>query len=256
MPVHFGEVVTAGKYGLHLTRDQYAAPNPRSSIYARPEHFTAEQWDQRARHFIDADQRFYTDEVVQMLRENALLNFDLNMAFFSQIDELRFLIDLEEAVTAARLEPVHDLRKWDGVEGVYVMVFDKYKQAYVGQSWNIRKRVRSHWSGTKQFDRLVFGPVHSSVLSVDSFRALDNTRIFAVRSRRADLVESRFVDRLNPDYLLNRVGGGRPDETRLRFMGLEGKRRQLLASETPTEPDALPTGGDSATVAPAVDQSK
>lgn len=250
MPVHFGEVIAAGKYGLRLTRDQYAAPNPRSSFYVRPEHFTPEGWERRARHFTDPDQRFYTDEVVQALREDALLNFDLNMAFFSQIDESRFLNDLEEAVTAARLKPVHDLRKWDGVEGVYVMVFDKYRQAYVGQSGDIRNRVRSHWSGTKQLDRLVFGPVHSSVLSVDSFRALDNTRLFAARSRRADLVESRFIDNLNPDYLLNRVGGGRPDESRLSFMGLEGKRRRLLTSASGTAPDAPDVGGNSAKFPP------
>ncbi|WP_181068023.1 hypothetical protein [Rathayibacter sp. AY1A7] len=48
-----------------------------------------------------------------------------------------------------------DLQEWDDVEGVYVMVLNEYAPAYVGASAGLRKRVRSRWTGTKQFDRLL-----------------------------------------------------------------------------------------------------
>ena len=62
------------------------------------------------------------------------------------------------------------------------MVLDLYKQAYTGQAADIRMRIKRHWSGTKQFERLIFGTKESSVLSIDSFRALDTTRIFAAKT--------------------------------------------------------------------------
>lgn len=51
------------------------------------------------------------------------------------------------------MRQVTDLQKWDGVESVYVMVLDEYKQGNVGASTDIRERVRSHRTGTKKFDR-------------------------------------------------------------------------------------------------------
>ncbi|CAI3796766.1 hypothetical protein NKCBBBOE_01658 [Pseudarthrobacter sp. MM222] len=44
---------------------------------------------------------------------------------------------------------------------------------------DIRTRIKRHWSGTKQFDRLIFGTKESSILSIDSFWPLDTMRIFA-----------------------------------------------------------------------------
>jgi hypothetical protein len=58
------------------------------------------------------------------------------------------------------------------------------------------------------FDRLIFGSVESSVLSIDSFRAHDTTRIFAVHTTQTEALEERLVEAANPDYLLNRDAGG------------------------------------------------
>ncbi|MDQ0661586.1 hypothetical protein QFZ35_000084 [Arthrobacter ulcerisalmonis] len=77
------------------------------------------------------------------------------------------------------LRAVTDLSAWDGVEGVFVMVLDRYKQVYIGQALDIRSCVKRHWSGTKQSDRLIFPDKPSSVLPIYSFRALDTSRIFA-----------------------------------------------------------------------------
>ena len=75
------------------------------------------------------------------------------------------------------LRSITDLRTLDDREGAYVMVLDDYRQAYIGQAWDMRRRIKAHWSGTKQFDRLIWGDVHDSVLSIDSFRALDTTAV-------------------------------------------------------------------------------
>jgi hypothetical protein len=82
---------------------------------------------------------------------------------------------------------------FDGVQGAYVMVLDRYKQAYIGQAWDIRARIKRHWSGTKQFDRLIFPDKETSVLSIDSFRALDTTRIFAAKTGRGLELEQRLL---------------------------------------------------------------
>lgn len=91
---------------------------------------------------------------------------------------------MEMLRTHRRLRPVTDLRSYDGDEGVYVMVLDGYRQAYFGQVTDIRKRIKRHWSGSKQFDRLIWRAVEESVLSVDSFRALVR-HAFSPRRRSA-----------------------------------------------------------------------
>lgn len=112
------------------------------------------------------------------------------------------------------------------------MVLDRYKQVYIGQAENIRLRIKRHWAGTKQFDRLIFPDPETSVLSIDSFRALDTTRVFAVKTKRGLDLEDKFVEAFPPDYLLNRVDGG----ARLmgsRFLLGEIKRRRLVQEADP-----------------------
>jgi hypothetical protein len=233
---HFGELRRAGKYGHRLTRDQYAIPNKMSSTRAPRWMFSDEQWAELGWMYEDDEHTRHTDEFCRLQREGALENFDLNMAFFAQISQESF----EQALTAllARnepLRPVTDLRALDGAEGVYVMVLDEYRQAYIGQTRDIRARIRQHWTGTKQFDRLLWGHKHMSVLSIDSFRALDTTRILAARTTRANSLEAKLVRNFPPDYLLNRIGGGDVDGLRSLFIEAEIKRRNLTVLEPARE---------------------
>lgn len=69
------------------------------------------------------------------------------------------------------------------------------------------------------------------MLSIDSFRALDTTRIFASRTINADILEAGLVRMFPPDYLLNRIGGGALTGLRGMFISAEMKRRKL-ASES------------------------
>jgi hypothetical protein len=72
------------------------------------------------------------------------------------------------------------------------------------------------------------GGVEESVMSIDSCRARDTTRIFAARTVNYDALESRLVRRFPPDYLLNRIGGGAVTGLRAMFIGAEMKRRRLI----------------------------
>lgn len=202
---HLGERVRAGKYGHRVTREMYALPATASSIV--PGMTMSDEW-------------------CQSHRQDALENFDLNMAFFAQIPLTAFEAALGEMLRRhTNLRPISDLRSLEGVGGVYVMVLDDYHQSYIGQAADIRARIRAHWHGTKQFDRLLWGSKHESVLSIDSFRALDTTRIFAAHTTKADLLERKIVRDFPPDYLLNRVAGGKPDWGRVPLLTAEIKRR-------------------------------
>ena len=237
--LHFGESVRPGKYGFRLVRDLYALPNKTSSIYVPREMYSDENWATLDWMYEDAEHRKLSDEFCRLQRDAALENFDLNMAYFAQIPLVKFEGALTEALSGQKsLKRVSDLRTIEGVEGVYVMVLDEHKQAYVGQSWDMRKRIKAHWAGTKQFDRLLWGNKYQSVLSINSFRALDTTRIFAARTSRPDSLERELVESIPPDYLLNRIGGGSVTGMRSLFIGTEMKRRHLLQEAIPTLEDS------------------
>lgn len=227
---HFGELVRPGKYGLRLTREMYALANKRSSTRI-PEHLLTDELRAALRpHFEDDDLTIRTDEYCRRHREKALENFDLNMAFLASIPPETFEDALQEMLRKhKRMRPVTDLKALDGDWGAYVLVLDDYRQAYIGQAWDMRKRVKAHWTGTKQFDRLLWGGVEESVMSIDSFRPLDTTRIFACKTMHYDALETRLVNTFPPDFLLNRIGGGAVSGMRGVFIAAEMKRRQLVA---------------------------
>ncbi|GAA2250934.1 GIY-YIG nuclease family protein [Herbiconiux moechotypicola] len=224
---HFGEVRLPGKYGHRLMRERYALADKKLTVHL-PRDWSPSLWDAMDSWFEDEDHRIYTDAHCAELREEALVNFDLNMAFFAQIPQASF----DEAVSTMlkrkkQLRPIMDLKELDGREGLYVMVLDDYRQTYIGQSSDMRRRIKNHWAGTKKLDRLVFGPVHESVMSIDAFRALDTTRIFAAVTSRADALEACVVRTFPADYRLNRIGGGILTKMRALFIKNEMNRRQL-----------------------------
>lgn len=229
---HFGETLRASRYSHRLKRDEYALPNKTNTTWLPREMCSEEQWAAHAWMYEDEDHRIYSDDFCALQREAALENFDMNKAFFRQLSGKDFLEALIGMLGKHKnLRPVTDLAAFDGVEGVYIMVLDLYKQAYIGQASDIRMRIKRHWSGTKQFDRLIFPDKETSVLAVDSFRARDTTRIFAAKTTRGLQLEQSMVSTFPPDFLLNRVPGG----DRLmgdRFLPWEIKRRNLL----PTNP--------------------
>lgn len=212
-----------------LTRETYCIPTTEIDYPERKNVKLAQQIIREGRphpllmpsYFFDipnrilADEEHYTEAFVKKHYEDCMVNFDLNMAFFESLSHEKFNKHLMSLAKRYRFKEVNDLKDVDGKEGLYILVLDQYKQAYIGKSSDIKKRVLSHWNSRKHFSRLICGKVETSVLSIDSFGALDTTRIFyrEVGCREIDKLEDKIVSKFNPDYLLNRVAGGINAET-------------------------------------------
>ncbi len=192
-----------------MSRAIYGYPN-RKPHERMPRELVGETlWHDVAWAYRDALNAEHSDMYLLVQRDRALRNFDLSLRYFGTLDRNGFEESLEHLLVKVKsLKPVERLDDWVGADGAYVMVFDGYKQLYVGQSSDIRRRIRAHWSGRKSFDRLVFGGVYRSILPVDEFRAFDNTRIFAARSRNRHWLEERAERAADPRYTLNRISGG------------------------------------------------
>ena len=157
-----------------------------------------------------ADEEHYTEECVKNHYNDCMKNFDLNMQFFSSLDTEKFNNHLTSFVEKNRFKEIDDLQTVSQTEGVYILVLDKYNQVYIGISSDIKKRILSHWSKRKEFDHLICGKVEESILSIDSFGALDTTRIFYKPCSwwGKDKAEEKFVAKFKSIYRLNRVAGG------------------------------------------------
>ena len=108
------------------------------------------------------------------------------------------------------------------------MVLDRFLQVYIGiagGSRGLKGRIRDHWSGSKQFDQLLHGTIQDSRISIDSFRALDTTRIFALKTTKTVMMENAVLELLPSKFVLNRTAGGTPSN-REEFAEL-GDRRSL-----------------------------
>lgn len=182
---------------------------------------------------IFADEEHYSDEWVKNHYRNCMKNFDLNMKYFKSLDYNDFDKTLQSFVKKNKFIEVNNLNNLE-VRGIYLLVLDKYKQVYIGISNNIKKRILSHWSRKKEFDRLIFGGVENSILSIDSFGALDTTRIFYKKINSFSDIntsEERCVNKFNKKYLLNRISGGinaEDDEIIRNLKIITSKRKRKL----------------------------
>ena len=135
-------------------------------------------------------------------------NFDLNQKYLENLDYDDFSKTLKAFVNKNKFIEVTDLN--DAVFGdIYIMLLDKYKHVYIGASSYIRKRIPAHWRKRKEFDKLIYGNIEDSVLSIDSFGALDTTRIFCKEDKYGiNYCEEKYVKEFDSKYSLNRVAGG------------------------------------------------
>ena len=156
----------------------------------------------------------YTDEYVKEHYQDCMENFDLNIIFFRNIDKEDFDKCLMDFVKRYKFNEVTDLNILKETKGIYIMVLDEYKQVYIGTAAftaNIKNRIMTHWSSKKHFGRLLNGRVENSILSIDSFGALDTTRIFykeLYSNEEIYMLEEKYINEFKSDYRLNRVAGG------------------------------------------------
>ncbi len=203
MVYHFGVKVLEGKRGLKLTKDKYAIVDNKSSLPLRSSRDI----------YADEEGRVYNEHWCEKHLKDCLKNFDLNIEFFSLLNHSEFCIEIENSVKQnSEFIEVNDLDLYDEKEGYYLMVLDEYCQVYIGTTENIKKRIRQHWTKSKTFDRLIFGGVDSSKLSIDSFRALDTTRIYVYETNKTFINEDNFINQFSPEFICNRTTGGKfPD---------------------------------------------
>lgn len=186
---HFGIRLRKSEIELRLTRDNYAAvTNNKSSFFPNEIHSEV-----RCKEFYD----------------DGMINFDININNFSLLNKKEFNFLVHLYMEEHQFTEIFDLNLYSGKSGYYILVLDEYCQVYIGQTSDFKKRIMSHWNKSMPLDRLIFrGGVKESVLSIDSFKALDTTRIFVFTT--TDIVhENRFIMEFPLQYRLNRVPGNR-----------------------------------------------
>ena len=199
---HFGITVMSGRYGLELSRDTYAIINKKNSL---------SKFDNMKEAYADEAGTTYTDEWCTEYQKLILQNFDLNMQFFSTLNHEDFQTEINNFLKKnKRFVEVTNLIEYNGVSGYYIMVLDKYCQVYIGTTNDIMRRIHQHWTKSKSFDRLLFPmyAVNKSVLCIDSFRALDTTRIFVYATKKTYSNENKYINSFSPQFVSNRLGGG------------------------------------------------
>lgn len=232
---HFGVWIKKSPTN-YISRENYAIIDKRNSHWKpamvqfwKSVYKTPEELHKR---YEDDECRFYTDALCERHRNDCLINYDLNMAFFNKIQQKEFDKALSKLIKSSKkIHEVFDLNEYKEKSGIYILVLDKYKQVYIGQSSDIKKRIMQHWRKHKEFDRLLHGRVENSVLSIDSFGALDTTRIFVLKAGWGELDEKEklLVSKVSNDFKLNRVGAGRPydDIDMLEVIAYSNKRDLL-----------------------------
>ena len=224
---HLGLEIFERKYGFKLTRENFAVVNPRSSFSLKMD-ITKEKFGIEM--YADDAGRTYTDEWCQWHLKNCLENFDLSMKYFTQLDREEFAGCINAFLQNNPLFiPVTDLKLCWGKPGYYLLVLDEYCQAYIGTSEDMTRRIRQHWSSHKSFDRMLFpiGNVAGSIVPIDSFRALDTTRIYARQTTDIYGYEDPYIKQIPGKFLANRIQGGRFLED---FALPEIKTRELVKS--------------------------
>ena len=200
---HFGVKLRITNKSLHISREEFATINTKASLPKFP------SLEKRAA-YANPEGTEYTREWCEEYRLLCLQNFDLNMQYFSRINTDDFNEALNKYLrTHRQFKTVTNLEDYAHIEGYYIMVLDQYKQVYIGKSTDIKRRIRQHWSTTKPFDRtlLPMYAVQTSVFSIDFFRALDTTRIFAWKRKLSFSIEAQLIEDFPKEYSLNRIGG-------------------------------------------------
>ena len=162
----------------------------------------------------------YNEEFIKRNKEAILKNLNLNLKFYTKLDSEEFNKNFDKVLKLKKnngLKKVTDLKEYIGKKGIYIMVLDKYKQIYIGQSKrDVVERIINHWKRKVEFENLLIGKVNESKLSIDTFGMLDTTRIYIEdidplyynNSEKIDKREEYLINSIPEQYLINKVGGG------------------------------------------------
>jgi len=214
---HFGISMALRTRGYKLTRENYAIISNKSTLGRNMIFLQAlKNNDEKliksySKIYADKEGLIYRDDWCKKHLVEIMQNFDLNMNFFDKLDRVKFENEVRQFLKKTKFYEITDLNEYS-CSGYYVMILDKYCQLYVGTTKDIKKRIRQHWAGGKlKFDRLICGQIDKSKLSIDSFRALDTTRIFVYPTDDIYCKENEFINYFSDEFICNRIGGGNMD---------------------------------------------
>ena len=227
---HFNTKIRKTNYNK-LSRENYCIPtNKISYVCKKSLKFAIERMDYKIPNEYYIDENTYTEKYVKEHYDECMYNYDLNIKYFSDLKHEEFDEYLKSFVSKNKFKEISGLEEVNHIEGIYILVLDEYNQVYIGISNDIKKRILAHWSDKKDFDRLLFGKKDNSVLSIDSFGALDTTRIFfkEVKHQSINNQEYRMVEKFKSEYSLNRVNGGinSEDDKSIRDLELIGSMKK------------------------------
>ena len=148
-------------------------------------------------------------EFIESQTKRIKYNYELNMKYFNSLDYDEFNQYINLFMKKHKFTEIKDLKQYIGKKGIYVLILDEYKQAYLGLTdRGIKERIKDHWNAKKEPERLIFGQAFNSILSIDSFGALDTTRIFVKLDGPLYEIEYKMIEEFDKRYLLNRTMGG------------------------------------------------
>lgn len=146
----------------------------------------------------------------QKYLDEAPINFDYNMNFYSKLSKIEFNDMIENLVNETSFVEITNLQEYAEVSGLYAMIIGEYCQIYIGKADNIKKRILRHWSQIMPLDRLIFGDTKRSRIGIDSFRALDTSKIlvYPLNLDEAAVLENKYIEKISDKFLINRTIGG------------------------------------------------
>lgn len=128
--------------------------------------------------------KYYKQDCCQHTLSDIEYNYEKNMDYFSRLSTTEFQNELAKFLKKYKnFKEIFNLNECKDV-GFYLMVLDEYKQIYIGVSDNIKKRIIEHWR--KKPHCLIFGNKETSKLYIDSFKALDTTRIYIYEDKSVE----------------------------------------------------------------------
>lgn len=185
---HFGIALRESKYGYKLNHENFAIVNNKSSF---------------------GNEKIYDDDYCKEKYNRCMQNYDINMKRLLSLNKQDFKNEINKFLELHPLfERVTDLKKYDGISGYYMIILDDYCQVYIGTSKKIKERIQNHWNKILPLDRVIFGQVENSIISIDSYRALDTTRVYIYRTDNIYTEEDNMIKSINPIYCCNRTRGG------------------------------------------------
>jgi len=136
----------------------------------------------------------------------------MSMAFYNKLDVKEYNKIVDKIIKKYKMLEITDLKECKGKKGIYILLQEKYKQMYIGQTTrDLRERILRHWKKKPEFDRILFGKAENSVIGIDSFGALDTTRILVFYEENRDKIdklEEKLVKETPREFINNRIGGG------------------------------------------------